>query len=150
MYSNANDPNILIKKVGPVSWLTADEIENEFRISQKASDLGVGPLVHYWCIDNTDKGVVGYLAMDKIDGISLKELLGTHAANEGEIMQELQRLLDILYDNGIEHYDRFPANFIYGKTQTEPKERLWAIDYGSVIEYNGAVPKNKRAYNLFE
>jgi hypothetical protein len=150
IYSNATNQNILIKKIGPVKWLTLDEIEKEFKIAQKASDLGVGPLVHYWCIDHTKDGVVGYLVMDKINGINLGELLNSSNAKKDDVMKKIQGLLDILYDNGIEHNDRFPVNFMYGNTQTEPNARLWIIDYGNVNEYNGPVSLEKRRYFLFE
>ena len=150
IYSDVKNPNILIKKIGPVKWLDAEEIEKELRITQKASDLGVGPLVHYWCIEKTNNGSIGYLVMDKIDGDGLDTLLNSSKSDTKKIMEEVHLLLDKLYDNGIKHNDRFPSNFIYGTTQTEPTKRLWIIDYGNVKEYNSPVAMDKREYYFFD
>jgi hypothetical protein len=155
VYLNKKNPDILIKKFGYSWWVSLEEIENEIKYTQIASDLKVGPKLHYWCIDKSnsnatnkyEKYYTGYLVIDKIEGHTLNEKF---VDENPSIVKEVIQLLDILYDNGIGFVDRNFKNFMYGKTQSHPKNRVWIIDYGEIKEHGNSVEQNKRKYNLFD
>jgi tRNA A-37 threonylcarbamoyl transferase component Bud32 len=152
IYKNKLNPNIIIKKIGPNKyWLTKSELEEEFKITEKAADLGVAPKVHYWCFEETDEGPVGYIVMDNIEGDTLETILKSNKFNKNtrnKIMDEIHKLLDILYDNGIKFIDRNPGNFMFGSTQNNKDKRVWIIDYGIVEIKSNSINKKLRKYNI--
>ena len=137
LYVDFNNKDIIIKKItgggSPYSKSNkpADigkvyvDIYTEIKLTMKAATLGVGPRILYSkiCSDKNLKPV-GYLVMERINGVYLQK---------EEIVQnalEIHRLIDILYDNRIEHGDLHNRNILFGSTPSNPKPRIWIIDYG--------------------
>lgn len=145
VYDQLGDDNIVIKKIGPASWLSKEEIENELRIAVIASDLGAGPRVIYThvCVEpnpNPSKPskTTGYLVMEKIHGDLVYNLHEQKRLSEDEfkeIIRQRNMYLDIFYDNGIRLSDHSGIkNIMYGTTMSHPAPRVWFIDFGFVIQ----------------
>ena len=135
LYYNMKNPNIIIKTVGPSEWLNDDRIKDELEASKLASDLYLGPKVHYSCFD--DKNKIGYIVMDKIYGVTVDKILDmVNNSKKNEISAIAKELFTQLYVNGIYHRDTHPGNFMWGTTQSEPRERMWIIDFGNIETVN--------------
>lgn len=135
LYYNKNNPNIIIKEIGPSEWLNDDTIISELYASRVASDLNIGPKVHFTCFDNKNK--IGYLVMDKIDGVTIGRILETaNNSEKNKILAEAQELFNKLYKKGIYHRDIHAGNLMWGTTESEPIERLWIIDFGMIDTLN--------------
>ncbi len=148
VYRNVKNENVLIKKVGPVSWLTESEIENEFQMAFIGAKLGLGPHIYSFCMHKDEAGLpYGYLIMEKIIGDTFKNLYGTITNIPPEIYNEYKRLMDIFYDNGYKHNDRHLGNFMVGHTIDSPIDRVYIIDFGNVVPYD---TKKVRKYNFYE
>jgi tRNA A-37 threonylcarbamoyl transferase component Bud32 len=80
------------------------------------------------------------MVMDKLIGETIDE-------DDAEKIKEVNRLFDVLYDNGITHGDISYKNamYAYAARDAEKKERVWLIDFEMATE-SGPVPRAKREY----
>lgn len=137
LYVDYNNRDIIIKKItgggSPYSKSNKPsdigkiyvDIYTEIKLTMKAATLGVGPRILYSkiCSDKNLKPV-GYLVMERINGTYLRK---------NQIVQnalEIRTLIDNLYDARIEHGDLHNRNILIGTTPSNPKPRIWIIDYG--------------------
>jgi len=135
LHYDKNNPNIIIKEIGPSVWLDDDTIKAELDTSRRASELNIGPKVHYTCFD--DKNKIGYLVMDRIDGVTIDRILETaNNSVKNKILAKAQELFNKLYENGIYHRDIHAGNLMWGRTQSDKTQRLWIIDFGMIENLN--------------
>jgi hypothetical protein len=146
VYKDSSNEDVVIKKIGPApSWLKEEDIREEIQATETASKLGIGPRVHYWCIDKS--GPTGYIVMDKIDGVSVNIMSGVGA----DAKKEITALLNRLYDAGIHYTDENPANIMYGTTVADAKKRFWIIDYGQTKPADLSIAEaDRKFYVLYE
>lgn len=137
----AGIPGQLIKKLGPYKWLSATDIERELTVARTASTLGVGPAVHLACLDEHSAPPIGYLVMDKIEGVTYGDLYKEGVTPPADVTASIKGLLDALYNNGIAHTDRNPGNFMLGTTPSDPKPRWYIIDFGITRPYEKGAPR---------
>lgn len=119
---------IPIDSDGPQGCYTYRQlVRNELLISQRMSDLGIGPKVHAIAITRYE----GYIVMDQYQG-NLGELILQTQTNLAidHILITLQELIGQMHSEGIAHRDLIPTNVLYqGNT-------IVIADYGLAIESN--------------
>ena len=137
-YNDPGDDNIIIKKLGPSSWLSLDDINQEINATTKAGKLGIGPRVIY-SVTGTEtvkkRGIfremdMGYMVLELINGrsIQISDLDNEHIRNE------VNRLLSLMHTNDMRHNDLHNGNIMIGNVAGD-EERVWIIDH------NGNSPK---------
>ena len=120
--------DLLIKQlVGTGS--TMDEIYksivSEIKFTIRAGELGVGPKIIFSQIrSDMHLQPVGYMVMDRITGSYIKQ---ADVIRHGSI---IKKLLDKLYDGGINHGDVHNRNIIL-----DDDGRIYIIDYGSAMPF---------------
>jgi serine/threonine protein kinase len=143
----------LLVKIRPISeWVSKESILKEADYLETASRLGVSPrLIGVdFCsaedlkIDND--GEIGFISMEKYGEGSLSELFKTEYFREHiiEIKDKLKTILDILYDNRIDHNDLHSGNFLYSFKDGEIEFKI--IDFDSARPF---IPGSRRKYNIF-
>lgn len=140
-YMYEYSPSIVIKKIGPAKWVSEEDLRKELDTAVKASTLSIGPPVYHTTICKIDDKYVGYIVMEKILGVTFDDLPKDKV---DELTPERNRLLDILYDNGVVVLDKAKRNVMYGHTSSDPVDRVWLIDFG-YIQYKD-VKKGERNY----
>lgn len=139
-------------KIRPVSkWVTREVINEEARYMELASRLGVSPrfIGVDFCsaegLDIEDTEEIGLLSVERYGQGSLTELYQTEYFREHvqEIKDKLKRILDVLYDNGIEHNDLHSGNFLYSFKNGELE--LKVIDFDAAIPF---IRGTKRDYSI--
>lgn len=102
-----------------------ESIVAEIKFTIKAGELGVGPKINYAQIrSNLQMQPVGYLVMDRISGSYIKQ------ADVLPRRKVIKKLIDKLYDAGINHGDMHNRNIIL-----DDDGRIYIIDYGSATEF---------------
>jgi predicted Ser/Thr protein kinase len=125
IYKDKDNANLLIKVIGPLLWKSRKDIENEFEIAEVASNLNIGPKIHYKRICKNSTGTpVGYLVMEKITGHNLSAPETTK-----EQIDAANALLKQFNDAGYLHNDPHYNNAMWGSTPSHPEERAWIIDF---------------------
>lgn len=142
----------LLVKIRPVSgWVTKEAINQEASYMEIASRLGVSPrLIGVdFCsaeelkIDSDEE--IGFISMEKYGEGSLTELYKTEYFREHiiEIKDKLKTILDILYENGIDHNDLHSGNFLYSFKDGEIEFKV--IDFDSARPF---IPGSRRKYTV--
>lgn len=151
LYLEQSDNSLIIKRLtgegdkNPGNAFRA--IYSEIKLTKKAAGQEkVAPEVVYTSIvSDANLMPVGYIVMERIIGKYLSET--EVRANADEI----HRLIDILYDNGITHNDLHNRNILKGYTEStlhEKEPRIWIIDYGSALIGKPPIEKAKREYRI--
>ena len=73
VYRDVNNPDVVIKEIPVVGWVTRENVENEFENARKAGEIGVGPKLEYTTLCEIEGVTVGYLVMEYIKGETLKQ-----------------------------------------------------------------------------
>jgi hypothetical protein len=133
IYEDKNNPNILIKQIGPeynyFNYLLK-KIDDEMEASKIAAQLNIGPKIYYstLCIDPTDyEKIIGYIVM--------KRIYGKNIDNKLEIdnyIDDIFNKINLLYENGIYYNDFHVNNFII----EDKTNKLYIIDYGEICDIN--------------
>lgn len=123
VYAAKNNPELIIKKIGDVKWMGKEEIENEIFLTKVASDLKIAPKFVYSTICEGTKGPIGYIVTEKIIGREIK-------LTETNLVTEANKLLKEFNEAGYTHGDTSYKNAMVGTTKSNPKERVWLIDFG--------------------
>lgn len=103
----------------------------EIEAQKIASSLGIAPKVLSYDLDNH------FIVMEFIDGFTLSKLEKTP-----DLLKNVYRTLDILYDAGIKHNDIHDENIIV------KNRKIYIIDYGMSEIYQGPVPIKERNYTI--
>ena len=154
LYLEKSDTSLIIKRLtgegdkNPGNAFRA--IYSEIKLTKKAAAAAaataVAPAVVYTTIvSDANLMPVGYIVMERIMGKYLSE------TEVRENADEIHRLIDILYDNGITHNDLHNRNILKGYTEStlHAKEpRIWIIDYGSSLIGKPPIEKSKREYRI--
>lgn len=131
------------------------ELELEHIITKKAGEIGVGPKIIFSTVCKNDDGVpTSYMIMENIKGSDFKYkgkkgMPNIKAPPTEDEMKQVKELFTVLYDNGIDMYDRHYGNFMRGTTVTSPDHRVWIIDYDKARYTPGIpIPEEKRVYRF--
>jgi serine/threonine protein kinase len=131
-----------IKKRG---WIKKEDIEKEANYMTLGYELGISPeiLGIEECKYNGKEYM--FIVMENYGKGTLTELLKSEyiIENEEKIKKELKRILDVLYDNNINHNDLHSNNFLYDIKEDETIE-LKIIDYDNSGELN----EKRRNYKI--
>jgi hypothetical protein len=148
LYIEANNPDLIVKKLtggGKPSNKVIEvavifrDIYKEIALTKVAADLGVGPRVLYSkIVSGANLKPIGYIVMERIHGKYITE----PPANS----EPIHKLMEILFDNGIEHGDTHNRNILYGHTQSQPEDKYWIIDYGDAENLSEKIPESERRY----
>ena len=140
LYKDATRDDVIIKKLGPVKWLTEDTIIKEIEATTKAGDLGIGPEVVFSTICQEERGgktyAAGYIVMKFIQGRTLKK----KDLRDKDIVDEINMLLLKMHDYDMKHDDLHNGNIMIGYTKKTDdatpidssvliNERVWIIDH---------------------
>jgi serine/threonine protein kinase len=117
LYKDANNKDVIIKKLGPARWLKRDAIESEIVATTKAGDLGIGPPVVFSTIgkEGNYDYPVGYIVMKFIDGRSIQK----DDLDDQSLVKEVNDLLKKMHDNGLRHDDLHNGNIMIGSIVSE-------------------------------
>ena len=133
IYEDKNNPNILIKQIGPeynyFNYLLK-KIDDEMEASKIAAQLNIGPKIYYstLCIDPTDyEKIIGYIVMERIYGKNIDNKLEID-----NYIDDIFNKINLLYENGIYYNDFHVNNFII----EDKTNKLYIIDYGEICDIN--------------
>lgn len=150
LYLEKSDNSLIIKRLtgegdkNPGNAFRA--IYSEIKLTKKADQEKVAPAVVYTrIVSDANLMPVGYIVMERIMGKYLSE------TEVRENADEIHRLIDILYDNGITHNDLHNRNILKGYTESTlhvKEPRIWIIDYGSALIGKPPIEKSKREYRI--
>lgn len=136
IYQDKNDPNVLIKQIGPeynyFNYMLK-KIDDEIEASKIADKLGIGPKIYYStsCIDPNDyEKIIGYIVMEKIDGKNIDSKLEID-----KYIDDIFEKINLLYNNGVYYEDFHKNNFIIENNTN----KLYIIDYGELCDINETV-----------
>ncbi len=118
IHIDKTNPDVIIKIIPDSSATTAN---NEIEIQTIVSMLGFAPniLYNYW-----NNGAT-YIAMTKIKGMTLADFYGSRNIDiPTSIWNEVRKIVQTLYNNGIEYVDITPYNFMI-----DDNEKIWIIDF---------------------
>ena len=104
-----------------------DYVKNEILISQMVGNLGIAPRVYAASLNSKEAMMI----LDKYDG-DMNDLIQLYKTDKSipmdAILETIQKLIEILHNNGIVHRDLHPGNIFY------TKEGIIAIaDYGQSV-----------------
>ena len=119
-----------VAKVTSFDNMDADGFVNEVEIARKAGELGVGPRVldSQLCCNAAGTVCYGILYMEKARGVRVSVWLQSDppVAKRAAVAKEIDRLIDMLHDNGIAHNDTHLANVM-----VDPRTlKVVLLDYG--------------------
>lgn len=148
-----NDCNETLAKIYDLSyWKKKTDIDKEVQYMKLSSDLAISPDflgIEYCHYDDKEYAI---LIMKNYGSGNLTHLLryDYYEENKYLINKELKNILDILYDNNIDHNDLHSDNFLYRMNENGD------IEF-KIIDFDNAKPLNssKRNYiisndNIFE
>lgn len=97
------------------TWLTSKKINKEVSFIKKASELGLTPKLLFRDICKYNKQKYYIVALERWGDGTLNDLSKTdyYKHNKQMIKDKLKHILDILYDNNINHNDLHAKNFLY-------------------------------------
>lgn len=133
-------------KIRPISSMEhAYIINDEARYMEVASRLGIAPEVIGVDFCPAGTQILGLILMEKYGEGTLYELYNTAYFREHtkEIKEKLKYILDILYDNGIDHNDLHSGNFLYSLKDGRPELKI--IDFGNAKPF---IPGSERKYKI--
>lgn len=133
IYQDKNNPNILIKQIGPeynyFNYMFK-KIDDEIQASKIADKLGIGPKIYYstLCIEPSDyEKIIGYIVMEKIDGKNIDSKLEID-----QYIDDIYEKINLLQNYGVYYEDFHKNNFIIeNKTN-----KLFIIDFGELCDIN--------------
>ena len=146
LYLEKSDNSLIIKRLtgegdkNPGNAFRA--IYSEIKLTKKAAAAAAPAVVYTTIVSDANLMPVGYIVMERIMGKYLSE------TEVRENADEIHRLIDILYDNGITHNDLHNRNILKGYTESEQEPRIWIIDYGSALIGKPPIEKSKREYRI--
>lgn len=130
IHIDKTNPDIIIKIIPDTPNYNNSSANNEIEIQTFVSMLGIAPeiIYNYWCNGAT------YIAMTKIKGMTLADFYGSRNMDiPTSIWNEVRKIVQTLYNNGIEYVDITPYNFMI-----DDNEKIWIIDF----EHAKKIPQN--------
>lgn len=146
VYRDVNNPDVVIKEIPVIGWVTREDVENEFENARKAGEIGVGPKVEYTTFCEIDGKTVGYLVMEYIKGETLKT---EHMQND-EIVDQINNLFITMADNNMYQAEIHSMNIMIGKTSTDSSDRVYFIDFAGLSKMDGRPPRTAEEIELLE
>ena len=137
IYKDKNIDTVAIKEVPVLRWLPREKIEEEFNYAKLASDLKIGPTVHYTTFCKIDDREVGYMVMDLIEGRTLQE----SDKNDEAIVDQINELFQKMAEKNMYQPEVHSLNVMIGKTPEDATDRVYFIDFGGIMDMNQIQPR---------
>ena len=140
--NNCSDILAKVYELKLKSWKGQKEIEQEIAFMKKAYDLRISPEFigeeicsyngkdyYVLIMENYGNGTTGYGTLTNL----LLNFPDFVRIRHSEIQQKLKYILDVLYDNGIDHNDLHSGNFLY-KINQDKEIEFKIIDFDAALE----------------
>jgi len=147
--NNCSDILAKVYELKLKSWKGRKEIEQEIAFMKRAFDLEISPEFigeeicsydgkdyYILMMENYGNGTTGYGTLTNLL-LNFPDFVRIH---HSEIQQKLKYILDVLYDNGIDHNDLHSGNFLYKINQNGEIE-FKIIDFDAARNFNQMKPK---------
>ena len=145
---NIDIPKWIPEGIAHVWNKTKKEVETESKYLKIASDLGVTPnyIGTYYC--NYNDNDYGIILFEHYGDGSLTDLYdnGEYEKHKYSINSQIKVILDLLYDNKLDHNDLHTDNFLYKKIGYNYLIKI--IDFDGAKTFNVTKTK-KRDYDIF-
>ena len=111
---------------------TKAQIRNEIMLHQIGADLGISPCIYDTNIEQTPQPAPEdyYIIIKRIHGMTVADYYGDDVPVKA--WNEIRRLIQLLFDNGVEYIDISPYNFMV----EEATGKIYVIDYGHARPIN--------------
>lgn len=128
--------------------------ENEIRFQNRAADINIAPKIYktWYCDQIDDDGeeiTVGFIAMEKIDGITLHDYLMSGQSSHGEtqlIFQKIRELFIRLYSIDVNHGDIHGKNIMLIMNDQNKFESIQLLDFGYAMTFDDVISINDILY----